>query len=66
MQQPLFKNGVYGMSEQNLEYLRIDHISKSYGVVKALTDVSFTIRQGEIHTILGENGAEPLPWMGSR
>lgn len=57
MQQPLFKNGVYGMSEQNLEYLRIDHISKSYGVVKALTDVSFTIRQGEIHTILGENGA---------
>ena len=45
------------MSEQNLEYLRIDHISKSYGVVKALTDVSFTIRQGEIHTILGENGA---------
>lgn len=57
MQQPLFKNGVYGMSEQNLEYLRINHISKSYGVVKALTDVSFTIKQGEIHTILGENGA---------
>ena len=40
-----------------MEYLRINHISKSYGVVKALTDVSFTIKQGEIHTILGENGA---------
>lgn len=45
------------MSGQKSEYLKISNITKSYGVVKALTDVSFAIRQGEIHTILGENGA---------
>ena len=45
------------MSGQNSEYLKISNITKTYGVVKALTDVSFSIRQGEIHTILGENGA---------
>lgn len=45
------------MSENNLEFLKISNITKSYGVVKALMDVSFTIKQGEIHTILGENGA---------
>lgn len=45
------------MSGQKTEYLKINNITKSYGVVKALTDVSFSIKQGEIHTILGENGA---------
>ena len=45
------------MSESNLEFLKISNITKSYGVVKALADVSFSVRQGEIHTILGENGA---------
>ena len=45
------------MAGQMMEYLKINHITKAYGVVKALTDVSFSIRQGEIHTILGENGA---------
>lgn len=45
------------MSGNNTEYLKINHISKAYGVVKALTDVSFSVKKGEIHTILGENGA---------
>ncbi|MDO4322537.1 MAG: sugar ABC transporter ATP-binding protein [Lachnospiraceae bacterium] len=45
------------MSGKNTEYLKINNITKAYGVVKALTDVSFSIEQGEIHTILGENGA---------
>lgn len=45
------------MAGLNTEYVKIEHITKAYGVVKALTDVSFSIKQGEIHTILGENGA---------
>jgi putative multiple sugar transport system ATP-binding protein len=32
-------------------------ISKSFGAVKALSDVSFTVREGEIHALVGENGA---------
>jgi ABC-type sugar transport system ATPase subunit len=37
--------------------LEINHISKSFGVVQALKDVSFSVKRGEIHTLLGENGA---------
>ncbi|MEZ2132588.1 MULTISPECIES: multiple monosaccharide ABC transporter ATP-binding protein [unclassified Sinorhizobium] len=37
--------------------LEMRGISKSFGAVKALTDVSFTVREGEIHALVGENGA---------
>lgn len=33
------------------------HISKSFGPVKALTDVSLTAKAGTIHGLIGENGA---------
>ncbi|NBI08940.1 ATP-binding cassette domain-containing protein [Colidextribacter sp. OB.20] len=39
------------------EFLSISGITKTYGVVKALSSVTFSVRKGEIHTILGENGA---------
>ena len=32
-------------------------ISKSFGNVQALNHVDFTLREGEIHVVLGENGA---------
>lgn len=34
-----------------------NHITKTFPGVKALKDVSFSIRKGEIHALLGENGA---------
>jgi len=37
--------------------LKVDNISLSFGGVKALTDVSFDIREGEIRAIIGPNGA---------
>lgn len=37
--------------------LELRNVCKSFGPVKALKDVSISIRRGEIHTLLGENGA---------
>jgi galactofuranose transport system ATP-binding protein len=37
--------------------LRMRNISKAFSGVKALDDVSLTLRSGEIHALMGENGA---------
>ncbi|MCI8557677.1 MAG: sugar ABC transporter ATP-binding protein [Lachnospiraceae bacterium] len=37
--------------------LEIKHVSKSFPGVKALDDVSFCIKEGHVHAIVGENGA---------
>ena len=37
--------------------IEVSHISKSYGNVKALTDVSFTVGQGEVFGLIGPDGA---------
>jgi simple sugar transport system ATP-binding protein len=39
------------------ELVRMDHISKFYGRVQALDDVSLTIKHNEILGLLGDNGA---------
>lgn len=39
------------------EILRVDGISKRFGGVHALDDVSVTFRQGSVHTLAGENGS---------
>lgn len=37
--------------------LDIRNITKTFPGVKALTDVSFQVRKGSVHTLVGENGA---------
>lgn len=37
--------------------LQMDKITKSYGAVKANQEVDFSLREGEIHALVGENGA---------
>lgn len=37
--------------------LKMEHISKVYGGIKALDDVELTVQRGEILCLLGENGA---------
>lgn len=37
--------------------LEIRNVSKHFGVVKALSDVSFRLEKGEVHALCGENGA---------
>jgi len=39
------------------EVLRLDHVSKSFVGVKAMQDISFDLRAGEVHCLCGENGA---------
>ena len=39
------------------DILRMEHITKRFGELYANRDVSFTVRRGEVHTLLGENGA---------
>lgn len=37
--------------------LRLSDVSKNYGPIKALSDVSLAITRGRVHALLGENGA---------
>ena len=40
-----------------MKILEIEHLSKSYGAVKAVDDISFDIEKGEFFSFLGVNGA---------
>ena len=42
---------------ENDYVLRVQNISKAFPGVKALDDVSFDIRRGSFHALVGENGA---------
>ena len=37
--------------------VEVEHLSKSYGEVKAVNDISFRVRQGSLFAFLGVNGA---------
>lgn len=37
--------------------IQIDHLSKSFGSVKAVSDLSFRVKEGELFAFLGVNGA---------
>ena len=41
----------------NNDYIHFSHIRKEFPGVVALSDIDFSVRQGEVHAILGENGA---------
>jgi len=42
---------------QGVVALQMTGISKRFGPVQALSDVSFTVRAGTVHALVGENGA---------
>lgn len=37
--------------------LKIEHLCKTFGITKAVADVSFNINKGEVHALIGENGS---------
>ena len=39
------------------DIIKIDHLSKSFGEVKAVQDLSFRVKEGELFAFLGINGA---------
>ena len=41
----------------NLELLELHNITKRYPGVIALNNVSISFREGEVHALVGENGA---------
>jgi branched-chain amino acid transport system ATP-binding protein len=43
--------------EQTRSVLEVDNLSKSFGGVKAVDDVSFALRDGEVLGLIGPNGA---------
>jgi len=53
------KNTIVAKTESNTHHtkIRLDDLSLSFGGVKALTDISIDIREGEILAIIGPNGA---------
>ena len=39
------------------EILRLSHVSKTFPGVRALNEISFDLKRGEVHCLCGENGA---------
>ncbi len=42
---------------ENKIFLQINKLTKNFPGVKALSDVDFTVKEGEVHALVGENGA---------
>ena len=42
---------------QTTDIIQIEHLKKSFGEVKAVNNLSFRVRKGELFAFLGVNGA---------
>lgn len=45
------------MSSPDIELISVKNLHKSFGVTKVLRGLNFTVRSGQIHALLGGNGA---------
>lgn len=44
-----------------MNILEMNHVSKTFGSSRVLSDIHLSVGEGEIHALLGENGAENIP-----
>ena len=52
-----FSEGIDDGIAKGGELLKVENVSLSFGGVKAITNISFDVRKGEIRAIIGPNGA---------
>lgn len=53
----VIKNEAMPNGSTNVSAIHFEHISKIFGGVRALDDVSFEVGRGEVHCLAGENGS---------
>ncbi|MGO8969848.1 MAG: ABC transporter ATP-binding protein [Myxococcaceae bacterium] len=46
-----------GRSARGAELLRLEHVSRHFGALRAVDDVSFGMSRGELRAVIGQNGA---------
>ena len=46
-----------GLKMLKKEILRVEHLSKNFGTLKAVDDLSFSVESGKLFAFLGQNGA---------
>ena len=49
--------GGVGEAPGAVPVFRLDRVTKRFGGVVAVEDVAFDLRPGEVHALVGENGA---------
>jgi simple sugar transport system ATP-binding protein len=54
---PVTQEHIVGPSSADDDVLRVEHLSKSFGPISALRDISLHLRKGEVLGLLGDNGA---------